>query len=162
MHMKRLVFLLTLILLSLQAFTQDTLRGTVIKVHDGDTFTFKTEKDSILKIRMKDIDAPELSQPYGKESRKYLLKYLNKNCRVVVYNYDKYGRLIGFLLYSRSNININSVKSGNAWNYATYNHDIRFTNAQAYAQKHNLGLWARPQPIPPWIWRKNHQQSSNE
>ena len=49
--------------------------ATVVKVHDGDTLTI--EKDDADKsqvvVRLNRIDAPELKQPYGIESRNYLI-----------------------------------------------------------------------------------------
>ena len=46
----------------------EVLLGTVIAVHDGDTITLKNESGQ-KKIRLAGIDAPELNQPYGVESR---------------------------------------------------------------------------------------------
>jgi endonuclease YncB( thermonuclease family) len=41
-------------------------------IHDGDTLRVRSSKGEILKVRFACIDAPELKQPLGEESRNYL------------------------------------------------------------------------------------------
>lgn len=41
---------------------------SVVGVHDGDTITVLTQDKHQIKIRFAEIDASELSQPYGKKS----------------------------------------------------------------------------------------------
>ena len=64
------------ILISLLFFSFASLAdifGEVIKVVDGDTVNVRDYDNTVHKIRLAGIDAPEMSQPYGKESRSYLL-----------------------------------------------------------------------------------------
>lgn len=75
------------------------LIGTVSAVHDGDTFTIKTAT-SQQKVRLAGIDAPELDQPFGVESRGYLRKVvLHKLVSIETVKNDKYGRVIGKLTH---------------------------------------------------------------
>ena len=46
----------------------DPINRRVISVHDGDTLTVLVEKQQI-KIRLAEIDAPELRQAFGQRSR---------------------------------------------------------------------------------------------
>ena len=41
----------------------------VVSVHDGDTLRARTRQGDLLTIRIAGIDAPELGQPFGRESR---------------------------------------------------------------------------------------------
>ena len=44
-------------------------KGKHISVHDGDTLRARTRQGDLLTIRIAGIDAPELGQPFGRESR---------------------------------------------------------------------------------------------
>jgi len=97
--------------------TSFRLRGTVIKVSDGDTFRFyhvptilhssfppKGSKlsDVTLPIRVCTIDTPETSkfgkpgQPFGTDAKEYLSKMiLNQTVRLHLLQRDQYGRAVG-------------------------------------------------------------------
>ncbi|EOY17647.1 Uncharacterized protein TCM_042417 isoform 3 [Theobroma cacao] len=48
------------------------------------------------RIRLRGIDAPESSMPYGKEAKEELVKLVQGKClRVLVYGEDRYGRCVG-------------------------------------------------------------------
>lgn len=82
----------------------DTIRGPVIKVIDGDTFDMKvkfTGNDNKNKyndeerIRIADIDAPELRSPAGRRSKEQLENKLkSKEVRCYVQARDTYGRIV--------------------------------------------------------------------
>ncbi|MEA5578729.1 thermonuclease family protein, partial [Anabaena sp. UHCC 0451] len=68
----------------------------IISVHDGDTI--KVEKSGITeRIRLCGIDAPEISQLLGKESRDYLRSLIpvGKIVQISVVDADRYNRKIG-------------------------------------------------------------------
>ena len=56
--------------------------GTVLDVHDGDTMTVAPMGDvrTPLKIRLYGIDAPELEQKGGPQSRDHLLSLVRPGC----------------------------------------------------------------------------------
>ena len=47
------------------------LQGRVVGVHDGDSITFLAGRHQ-LKVRLADIDAPELGQAFGQRSKQSL------------------------------------------------------------------------------------------
>ena len=47
-------------------------------VHDSDTLRVRSSKGEVLKIRFACVDAPELKQPLGQESRNYLRSMINE------------------------------------------------------------------------------------
>ena len=50
-----------------------------------------------------------------------------------------------------------------AWHYAYFNKTYSYAEAQRNAQVNRLGLWADPNPINPYQWRKQkHKQASYE
>ena len=90
--------LLVLMLFLLPQAELKTINGEVILVQDGDTLTVKTERDRVYKVRLADIDAPEIGQPFGKPARRLATDLtLGTTVRVNYTFKDKYGRLIGEL-----------------------------------------------------------------
>jgi len=144
-------------------YTQ-TYHGTIIHVADGDTFTFQTAEGSF-RVRSFGIDAPEGTQPFGKESKEFLSKYLNKKAVLKVNGTDRYHRKVGTLYINGKDINLLCVKGGYAWHYKRYLSSQKYAAAQESAKKKKLGLWALPNPVQPWNWRqvekdrgKSHQR----
>ena len=80
----------------------------VVKVHDGDTITVRTDfRDFDFPIRLLDIDAPELTEG-GEEAREWLKqKILNKDVQILIdskQRVGKYGRLLGKVFYNGMDI----------------------------------------------------------
>ena len=52
-------------------------------------------------------------------------------------------------------LNKELVRSGNAWWYSHYDrNDAELEALEAHAREARLGLWAAPNPLPPWEGRK--------
>lgn len=80
--MKRILTLLLLFCLPAMA---ETILGKCIKVSDGDTITISTGNDEERIIRLYGIDAPELKQELGQESKKAASKLMfNKDVTIDV------------------------------------------------------------------------------
>ena len=134
-----------------------TLRitGNVTSVHDGDTITVGGES-----IRLASIDAPELDQAYGQQSRAHLAAMvLGQSVTVTYAQKDQYDRVLGTVFKPDcSQVNLNQVASGAAWYYEAYKCDIDLRQRQAYASAHaaarsaKKGLWATP-AVAPWVHR---------
>jgi len=128
----------------------------VVGVHDGDTVTCLDESNQQQKVRLAEIDAPEIGQEYGRNSREALAELVfGKTVEVTEDGKDRYGRWIGHLSASGSDMNRQMVATGNAWHYVDYSTDASLAALQSQAQSQRLGLWAQPNPIPPWTFRKN-------
>jgi|SRR6185295_3215348 len=69
---------------------------------------------------------------------------------------DKYGRtLADVLLPDGTNINHEMVKDGWCWWYRKYAlGETILEGLEKDAREAKRGLWADPQPVPPWEWRK--------
>jgi endonuclease YncB( thermonuclease family) len=72
------------------------------------------------------------------------------------YGLDKYGRtLADVLLPDGTNVNHSPVKDGWCWWYRKYvPGDTLLEGLEQEAREGRKGLWADPQPLPPWEWRK--------
>ncbi|MFW9674711.1 thermonuclease family protein, partial [Vibrio parahaemolyticus] len=67
--------LAALLLTALPASAQTT-DCRVIGIADGNVFSCRTAEGDRLRVRMAEIDAPELKQPYGAQARQALSGYV--------------------------------------------------------------------------------------
>ena len=75
-----------------------TITGTLVVVHQGDTFTIKSipPEEKLYKVRLSNIDTPEIKQPFGLKAKEFTETQINgKKIRVEYSGTDFYGRLIG-------------------------------------------------------------------
>ena len=130
----------------------------VVGVHDGDTVTCLDESNQQQKVRLAEIDAPEIGQDYGKVSREVLAEMVfGKTVEVTEDGKDRYGRWIGHLSSNGVDVNRQMIATGNAWHYVDYSRDTSLAALQSQAQSQRLGLWAQPSPVAPWDFRKSGQ-----
>ncbi len=128
----------------------------VVGVHDGDTITCLDENNQQQKIRMAEMDAPELGQDFGKVSRDAMASMVfGKTVEVVDDGKDRYGRWIGHIYVNGTDVNRQMIATGNAWHYAAYSKDKSLAALQTEAKAQKIGLWVQPNPTPPWEYRKN-------
>ncbi|MDO4878639.1 MAG: thermonuclease family protein [Neisseria sp.] len=136
--------------------------GVVVDVHDGDTVRVKDGDGREHKIRLAYIDAPELGQAFGKDSRDLLRGLvLEKDITVRVSDIDRYGREVAQLEAGGRNINLEQIENGAAWHYASIakrqqdrSSFDRYARAEAQAKAARRGLWAGKNPVAPWTFRK--------
>ena len=130
-------------------------------VYDGDTIRMYC-RDGEHRVRFCGIDAPEMDQPGGVESRDHLRKLIalgGGDLYVIRAESDRYGRTIAELFVPTPNgdIHLNSqmIADGHAWNWTQYSQ--RCPNAAAYTAAENVarqrGLYPPPGK-PPWEWRR--------
>jgi micrococcal nuclease len=154
---------------ALTSFSYENLyEGIISKVIDGDTVYAEIEfengdrlaKNKTKKIRLVGIDAPEISQPFGKESKAMLESYLlNLHTKIYVYGSDRYKRLLAKLVINEKDINLMMVHEGGAWFYVKYKNTLESSDQKLYEEAHykaminKQGLWGFDNPISPWEWR---------
>ena len=132
-----------------------TLTGSVVSISDGDTLTLLVDREQI-RIRLAQIDAPEIGQPYGKKAKAALSALaFRKQARVEVVDIDRYGRTVGEVFADGIDVNREMVREGHAWAYTKYSHTTEIIELEGGARAANKGLWALPesQREPPWLWR---------
>lgn len=132
--------------------------GKVVSVLDGDMI--EVFHNSIPeRVRLNGIDCPEKSQPFGKAARKFTSSLVFGNqVTVQVIGRDQYGRTIGEVtLGDGRSLNRELIRAGFAWWYRKYSKDFSLGDLEDEARMAKRGLWADPNPIPPWEWRKRHR-----
>jgi len=166
-------FLFTMV----SSLSAEIIKGTVVKVVDGDTVTMVDDKGFKHRIRLAGIDAPEQGdQPYGKESTKGLRWLIHDKGITVEYSkYDRYGRIVGKILVGPKgntfclpiecvrtlDVGLEQIKAGMAWHYKRYQNEQSkedrksYSSAERVAKKKQVGLWGDKNPIQPWKWRRD-------
>lgn len=131
------------------------LEGIVLEVRDGDSLTLSTRGETY-KVRLADIDAPEMSQPYGKDSRTSLRHLcLLRKAEVATLGNDRYGRVLGRVRCAGVDAQAEQVSRGMAWVFDKYapRHSPLY-GLQSDAKLARRGLWEDSEPIAPWNFRK--------
>ncbi len=122
-----------LLFLSIAA-SADSLTGKVVKITDGDTLYVLDANYKEHKIRLAGIDAPERKQAYGLASRKHLLSIVaGKQVTVEYQKRDRYGRIVGKVLFDGIDVCLEQVKAGFAWHYKKYQHEQSLEDQRLYA-----------------------------
>lgn len=144
----------------------DTLVGEVVGLADGDTVTVLDARKTQHKIRLAGIDAPEKGMPWGQKSKEALSdRVYRRTVTVEWHKQDRYGRLIGKILVDGQDANLAQVADGMAWHYKDYAQEqtpddrARYAQAELDARSARRGLWAEPEPTPPWAWRKMKREA---
>jgi endonuclease YncB( thermonuclease family) len=141
---------------SFSAGAAEFLEGRVVGVHDGDTVTLLMADHQQLKIRLAQLDAPEIGQAFGQRSKQSLSDMVfNKAIQVEKETIDKYGRTVGTIFVAGIDVNAEMIRRGAAWVYRKYAKDQLLFQLEAQAKKDKRGLWNLPENerIPPWEWR---------
>lgn len=142
-----------LLLFSFPSYSQ--LKGKVVSISDGDTFTLLVDNEE-LRIRLHGIDCPEKGQDFSEVAKKFLSDYIfNKVVTVRRMDVDRYGRTIGMVVtVDGVNVNEKLLEAGLAWHYKKYDKNDAWAKLETSARVNKKGLWAQKNPIPPWEWRQ--------
>lgn len=99
--------------------------------------------------------APEQGQAFGARAKQATSELaFGKEVRVETRTTDRYGRMVGeVFLPGGKSLNRELVKLGMAWWYRKYSTDASIGALEDQASAAKRGLWADPDPVPPWEWR---------
>ncbi|QIL69410.1 hypothetical protein G7048_02850 [Diaphorobacter sp. HDW4B] len=151
------------------SFTAAVLMCLVVHVSDGDSlFARCHESDSTaswpVKIRIAEIDAPELKQNFGREAKSHLETLcLRQTAEITPVTRDQYERLVAHVRCSGTNVAQDQLSHGYAWVYTWRSRKNAALQAmQTRAQEQRVGLWSEARPQAPWNYRKQHVPYSQE
>ena len=149
------------------------LSGRVVAVTDGDSIVVMDAHNTLHKVRLKGIDAPEKGQPFGRQSKAYLASLVSgKDVLVESEESDQYGRVLAKVWVQPAgcprcgktlDANYAQLVAGMAWWYRYFAKQQseqdrgRYESAEFEAKARRLGLWAQPNPITPYNWRKSRR-----
>jgi endonuclease YncB( thermonuclease family) len=133
--------------------------GPLVRVKDGDSLVAKVQGVA-MEIRLAEIDAPEIGQPYGRAAKQELASLAaGRQLVIVPIDTDRYGRTVAHVWNGSTHLNAELVKRGAAWFYSEYARTEALYKIELEARDAKRGLWALPlqDRIEPWEWRKRAQ-----
>lgn len=138
----------------------DKLMLVVSSVHDGDTLKGVVQGTSAsVTVRLGEIDAPELTQPHGVQSRDALRLLVSGDvvsveCQAI----DRYRRVVGLVTASDGTpVNKMMLAFGCAWHYKQYSKSDQLSVTEAEARRIGFGLWSAELPEAPWDYRRRQR-----
>lgn len=172
--------------IKIETLVKDNITNGVENIHDGDTFSFNVNGESI-RFRLASMDTPETethnkdnsvkmyTQKNGEESKQFAKDYLSsgkwdndvRSGAVKVIGQDPYGRV---LLYNKNYV-LESVSKGmsyydiqNANTSGISQSDIKeIAAAQEAARKAKTGIWSGDAPfLTPKEWRNMTAEEQKE
>jgi len=133
-------------------------------IHDGDTLRTRSGTGEILKIRFACVDAPELKQPLGQESRNYLRSMINEaggKVKIQIVDVDRYGRSVAELWTKSGLVQSRMTAAGMAFAYDQYSKNCPHWDAVKSSEKAainlKVGVWRSPNFERPWDYRKSNR-----
>ena len=149
----KVISFLLLALIALNATANDSAR--VVRVKDGDTYVFR-KGNTDFTVRLKNVDSPELKQPFGYLSFVYTSKLISG--KMVSYDStgkDLYGRLLADVWINNQRLDSTLISNGWAWHYQQYSKDTLLKALMVSAINTNKGLWkcGMNGVCPPSFWR---------
>lgn len=142
-----------LLILLLLVSCKDTTT-TIVKITDGDTYILSDGT----RVRLKDVDSPELGQRFGYEAKLYAQSMLlNREVFIEKKGKDKYGRTLVNIRFKEhaSTFNLCMVLNGYAHVYK-FSKNKELLEGMEYAKKNKSGLFAYPYELP-YNFRKHHK-----
>jgi len=132
----------------------------IVGITDGDTLVARCPEAQI-KVRLAEIDAPEKKQPWGTAAKQALsTACYDVQAEIRPMSKDRYGRLVAHVKCHGNDASYTQVHNGMAWVYDKYAKDPSLFRLQVIAQNKRAGLWSQPDPVAPWIWRKEKRSVS--
>lgn len=133
----------------------------VVGIADGDTLTARCGTEGQyeqVKVRLAEIDAPEKRQAFGQRSKEHLSDLcFQQMATITPQTKDRYGRTVARVKCQGADASAELVRSGMAWAYTKYLTDPEIKRLEGLARQSEAGLWADPNPVPPWEFRRSGQ-----
>jgi endonuclease YncB( thermonuclease family) len=134
-----------------------SVQGVVSSVTDGDSLWFTPHGQAPIEVRLRDIDAPEICQPWGVEARHALAELaLHKPATLRIAGRDAYGRTLGVLVADEVDIGRRLVEEGHAWSIRTRSDRGPLVKQERMAHALGRGLHAAGGAVMPRDFRRLH------
>ncbi len=133
------------------------VQGLISQVLEGDIVVLTLPDQSQVRVRLRDIDAPESCQPYGDDARQALSELaLNKVATLQASGKDSAGRTVGTLLIDELNVGRHLVENGHAWSIRTRWDQGPLVKQERQARALSRGLHGQGGAMQPWEYRRKH------
>lgn len=142
---------------ALWAAQQPPWTGKCVGVIDGDTISVMHDGAEV-RVRLHGVDCPEKSQAFGQRAKEFSSNQVfGKVVTVHPTATDRYGRTVGHVVLENGmDLSGLLLEAGFAWYYQKYAPELesKLKPLEQHARQSRMGLWADPNPVPPWEFRK--------
>ncbi len=144
----------------------DDWSGKVRRILDGDRVVLELAKGDFRVLHIANIDCPDQGQNGWKKAKDLTSRQLlGKNITFLILKDEssdaplQYDDTPGTFVGLPVNEAVNTIaeellRAGLAWHYTKYSADPDLARLEAEARKAGRGIWAKPNPVPPWDYRK--------
>jgi len=161
-----IIYLLFLLLCPVSVSYAWTISGKVVDVYDGDSITILEDDTGWTRlIRLSAIDAPELSQRYGRESRDFLYTFAyGKQVTADCYRTIRQRIEICTVNMNEKDLALNQLEAGMAWRFRLYVEGVHpkkrypYELAEKKAKAEQIGLWTDENPVRPYKYREKYER----
>lgn len=126
---------------------------------DGDTIDVEVD-GRVSRVRVYGIDCPEEGQPFADEAKEFVASLIEgKTVSLTPIESDRLGRSVADVSTSKDgkayHLSEMLLSVGLAWWYEGESpQDRHLELLEARARETRRGLWADPDPVPPWEYRR--------
>ena len=147
--------------------------GTVRTVLDAVNLVVVRPEGAPVTVRLLGVEPPVVSRPagdggkpvpgqaFGMQAETFVRELLrDKQVQLDAYGKDRKGRILAVVWLGGINVNLTLVKEGLAWmgpSIPVTKVRVELEVAERQARVGKYGLWALPDPEPPWEFRKRHR-----
>lgn len=143
--------------------------GRVVRVVDGNTLVVENKTTGAqVRVLLRAVDAPELRQPFGAESRRNLEKLFGGAAVRVEFKFtDRYGQAFGLVLKDGMDASLEQLTAGLAWHRPRLANEQPADERRLYeetereARRARRGLWKDASPVEPWQFRRANNVSDD-
>ena len=134
------------------------IEGVVTRVFDGDSLLRQPALPALsLQVRLMHIDAPEICQNWGAQSRAALAALLlDKPVSVHTVARDRYGRVVGRVTVDGVDASVAQVEAGHAWSARTKWDQGPLVKQERMAKALARGLHSELRPQMPKAFRASN------
>ncbi len=130
--------------------------GSCTAVLDGDTIQV-SRAEEIFTVHLIAADAPEMAQPFGEEAAAFLEGLVLGGEVTIdrVSDVDS-SEMSARVLVGDLDLALAILEAGFAWHDTIHDSQEELVLADIISRSSKRGLWADPEPVPPWEWRELH------
>lgn len=136
-----------------------TLQAKVVEVESGNTLVV-SNTNRPLRIRLKAVVPPEVSQPFSEIAREHLKALVLNQTVVVDYTHLADGYVEARVILNGVDIGSQMLRDGVAWfdrandyELTEFDRDL-YAKCEQAARSEKRGLWGDQSPVAPWEFRK--------
>jgi endonuclease YncB( thermonuclease family) len=132
----------------------ESFTSRCLGVTDGDTVSV-TYKGKEARVKLAGVECPEEGQDFCEEAKNFTSELLlDKDLCIDIKELDHFGRLEARVTVNDRDASLEVLRAGLGWCTKKYAGDRSFSQAESEAKEKKLGIWSKPDPVPPWTYRQ--------